>query len=381
MKFGIGQSVKRTEDIRLITGQGQFTDDFHFDNETFVSFLRSPYAHARIKSIDISAALAAPGVVAVLTQDDVESFGAKALPNTTPLKSRDGSGPKAAPKALLAKDHVTFTGEAIAMVVAESYAQARDGAERIAVEFEELSSAGTLDVAPGRPDIWEVAPGNQCFDWIDGKEDLCNEAFAKAAHIAEIDVVQNRVVVNSMETRNAIGLYDKATQSYTLYSGNQGSGGLRDRVAKGILNIDAAKLRVVNKDVGGGFGMKAGAYPEQPLVLIAAKKIGRPVRWSSDRTEAFLTDQHGRDTWTKAEAALDANGKLLGVRVTGTANMGGYLSSFAPFIPTLAGGRILGGVYRVPVMFVGIKGYYTNTAPINAYRGAGRPEAAYMMQR
>ncbi|MGZ5987956.1 MAG: xanthine dehydrogenase family protein molybdopterin-binding subunit [Rhizomicrobium sp.] len=381
MKFGVGQSVKRTEDIRLVTGQGQFTDDYHFEKETFAAFLRSPYAHAKIKSIDISAVTSAPGVVAVLTHDDVEAFGAKPMPNAAPLKNRDGSGPKAAPKTLLAKDHVTFPGEAIVMVVAETYPQACDAAELVAIEFEELPAAGTLEVAPGRPAIWESVPGNESFDWIDGKQEACNEAFAKAAHVAEIEVVQNRVVVNSMETRNAIGLYDNASDSYTLYSGNQGSGGLRDRVAKGILNIDVSKLRVVNRDVGGGFGMKAGAYPEQPLVLIAAKKTGRPVRWSSDRTEAFLTDQHGRDTWTKAEAALDKDGKLLAVRVTGTANMGGYLSSFAPFIPTLAGGRILGGVYRVPTMFVAIKGYYTNTAPINAYRGAGRPEAAYMMER
>ena len=183
-----------------------------------------------------------------------------------------------------------------------------------------------------------------------------------------------------METRNAIGTYDKAGDSYTLYSGSQGAGGLRDRIAR-IVGVEAKQLRVVTTDVGGGFGMKAGAYPEQGLVLIGAKVTGRPVRWSSDRTEAFLTDQHGRDTWTKAEVALDTDAKILAVRVTGTANMGGYMTFFAPFIPTLAGGRILGGVYRVPVMFVGIKGYFTNTAPINAYRGAGRPEAAYMMER
>jgi carbon-monoxide dehydrogenase large subunit len=380
MKFGVGQSVKRTEDIRLVTGQGQYTDDYHFDHETHAAFLRSPYGHAKIKSIDTSAAKSAPGVVAVLTQADVEAFGARNMPNAAPLKSRDGSGPKGVSKPLLAKDHVTFTGEAVAMVVAETYAQACDAAELIAVDYEDLPSAGTLDVAPSRPAIWSETPGNQCFDWVDGKEDLCNAAFAKAAHIAEVDVLQNRVVVNSMETRNAIGLYDKAKDHYTLYSGNQGSGGLRDRVA-GILKIEPAKMRVINKDVGGGFGMKAGAYPEQPLVLIASKMTGRPVRWTSDRTEAFLTDQHGRDTWTKAEAALDKDGKLLAVRVTGTANMGGYLSAFAPFIPTLAGGRILGGVYRVPTMFVNIKGYFSNTAPINAYRGAGRPEAAHMMER
>ncbi len=380
MKFGVGQSVKRTEDVRLITGQGQYTEDFRFDGETHTAFLRSSYAHARIRSIDTAPALAMPGVLAVLTQDDVEAFGAKPMPSQTPLASRDGSPPKGAPKTLLAKDHVTFPGEAIAMVVAETYAQACDAAEAIAIDYEELPAVGTLDVAPDRPDIWADVKGNQSFDWVDGKEDACNAAFAAAAHKVEIDIVQNRVVVNSMETRNAIGLYDPAKDFYTLYSGTQGAGGLRERVAP-TLNVPAEKIRVVTADVGGGFGMKGFAYPEQPLVLIASKKIGRPVRWISDRTEAFLSDQHGRDTWTRAEAALDKDGKILGVRVTGTANMGGYLSAFAPFIPTLAGGRILGGVYRVPALYVNIKGYYTNTAPVNAYRGAGRPEAAHMMER
>ncbi|HEY1708224.1 MAG TPA: xanthine dehydrogenase family protein molybdopterin-binding subunit [Rhizomicrobium sp.] len=380
MKFGVGQSVKRTEDIRLITGQGQYTDDFRFERETHVAFLRSPYAHAKLKSVDTAAAKEAPGVVAVLTQADVEASGAQNMPNATPLRNRDGSRPHGVSKPLLAKDMVTFPGEAIAMVVAETYAQACDAAELIAVDYEELPAAGTLEVAPTRPAIWNEAPGNECFDWIDGKEDECDAAFAKAAHTVAIDVVQNRVVVNSMETRNAIGVYDAEADRYTLYSGNQGSGGLRDRVA-GILKLETSQLRVINKDVGGGFGMKAGAYPEQALVLIAAKMTGRPARWTSDRTEAFLTDQHGRDTWTRAEAALDSDGKVLAVRVTGTANMGGYLSAFAPFIPTLAGGRILGGVYRVPTLFVNIKGYFSNTAPINAYRGAGRPEAAHMMER
>ena len=380
MKFGSGQSVRRTEDIRFVTGHGQYTDDLRFDNETFVAFTRSPQAHAKIKSIDISAAKAAPGVVAVLTQADVEAAGAQAMPSMTPMQSRDGSMPKAVDKTLLAKEQTTFVGEAIAMVIAETYAQARDAAELVAVDYEELPAAGTLEAAPNAPAIFEVAPNNESFDWISGKEAETNEAFARAAQTAKIDVVQNRIVVNSMETRNAIGVYDKASDSYVLYSGSQGAGGLRDRVAR-VVGVENTKVRVVTPDVGGGFGMKAGAYPEQALVLIAAKITGRPVRWSSDRTEAFLTDQHGRDTWTKAEIALDKDGKILAVRVTGTANMGGYMTFFAPFIPTLAGGRILGGVYRVPNLFVNIKGYFSNTAPVNAYRGAGRPEAAYMMER
>ncbi|HEY2071764.1 MAG TPA: xanthine dehydrogenase family protein molybdopterin-binding subunit [Rhizomicrobium sp.] len=381
MKFGIGQSVRRTEDIRFVTGQGQYTDDIHFDNEGHAAFARSPHAHAKINSVDTSAAKSAPGVIAVYTYDDFAAAGAKPMPSASPLKCRDGSPPKGAPKYLLAKDHVTFTGEAIALVVAETLWQARDAAELIEIDYEPLDAVGRLEDAATGAQIWDDVPGNLCFDWADGKEAACEAAFASAAHTASVDIVQNRVVVNSMETRNATGLYDSATGHYTLYSGNQGSGGLRGRIAKDVLGVELDKLRVVSPDVGGGFGMKAGAYPEQGAVLVAARLCGRPVRWASDRTEAFLTDHHGRDTWTRAEAAFDKDGKILAARFTGTANMGGYLSAFAPFIPTLAGSRIFGGVYRIPTFFTAIKGYFTNTAPINAYRGAGRPEAAHYMER
>jgi carbon-monoxide dehydrogenase large subunit len=380
MKFGTGQSVRRTEDIRFVTGQGQYTDDLHFKNETQAVFARSPHGHAKIKSIDTVTAKAAPGVVSVLTQSDLEAAGAKPMVTMTPVKSRDGSFPKGIAKTFLAKDQVTFVGEAVAMVVAETLAQARDAAELVEIDYEPLDAVGTLEGAPNGPQIWNEVPGNQCMDWADGKEDECNAAFAKAAHVIGVDLVQNRVVVNSMETRNATGVYDKANESFTLYSGNQGSGGLRANVAK-ILGVPPEKVRVVSSDVGGGFGMKAGLYPEQCAVLMASKISGRPVRWSADRTEAFLADHHGRDMLTRAEGAFDEGGKILALRFTGTANLGGYLSGFAPFIPTLAGSRIFGGVYRVPTFFTNIKLYFSNTAPINAYRGAGRPEAAYYMER
>jgi carbon-monoxide dehydrogenase large subunit len=380
MKFGVGQSVRRTEDSRFVTGQGQYTEDLHFDREAHVAFLRSPYAHARLLSIDTSAAESAPGVVAVLTWKDVEAAGVNPMPCLAPLRNRDGSAIKQTPKPLLAKDRVTFAGEAIAMVVAETYSQAVDAAELVNVEYESLDAVGTLAAAPNGPLVWDDAPNNECFDWEAGKEQDCAAAFAKAAHIATVDVVENRIAPTSMETRNAIGLYDPASDSYTLYSGNQGSSGLRDRVA-GVMNFGKEKLRVITKDVGGGFGMKGFMYPEQPLVLIAAKNVGRPVRWISTRTEAFLSDDHGRDMLTKGELALDTDGRILALRITGTANMGGYLSQFAPFIATLAGGRIFGGVYRVPVLYTRVKGYFTNSGPIDAYRGAGRPEAAYLMER
>ncbi|MGN6514865.1 MAG: xanthine dehydrogenase family protein molybdopterin-binding subunit [Rhizomicrobium sp.] len=380
MKFGTGQSVRRTEDSRFVVGQGRYTDDLRFDNETQIVFARSPHAHAKIKSIDVSAAKSAPGVVAVLTQADLETSGARPMVTKTPVKARDGSFPKGVAKTFLAKDQVTFVGEAVAMVVAETLAQARDAAEMIVIDYDTLDAVGTLEAAPKGAQIWSEVPNNECLDWADGKEDETAAAFAKAAHTVSLDMVQNRIVVNSMETRNAIGIYDKAADSFTLYSGNQGSGGLRANIA-GCLGIPQEKLRVVSPDVGGGFGMKAGFYPEQGAVLIASKITGRPARWSSDRTEAFLADHHGRDMRTRAEGAFDKDGKILALRFTGTANLGGYLSGFAPFIPTLAGSRIFGGVYRVPAFFTHIRLYFSNTAPVNAYRGAGRPEAAYYMER
>jgi carbon-monoxide dehydrogenase large subunit len=381
MKFGVGQSVKRTEDIRFITGQGQYTDDLRFDNETFGCFHRTPHGHAKIISVDISAAKEAPGVVAVLTYADIKAFGANPMPLMAGVKSRDGSDTKTSPKEILANDRVTFIGEAIALVVAETYAQAKDAAELVVVEYEPLDAAGTLEAAPKGPQIWESAPNNLSFDWQDGDEAGTADAFARAAHTVSLKVVENRVSAMPMETRNAIGVYEADQDRYTIYVTSQGAGNIRGGLAGRVLNIPQEKLRVITKDVGGGFGMKGFLYPEQPAVLIAAKKIGRPVRWSAERTESFLADDHGRDMITTGELALDKDGKILALRITGTANMGGYLSVYAPFIPTLAGSRIFGGVYRVPKAYANVKGYFSNSAPVDAYRGAGRPEAAYLMER
>ncbi len=369
MKFGVGQPVRRTEDIRFITGCGRYTDDLRFTGEAHVAFARSPSAHARILSIDVEEARKAPGVVALLTHEDIEAAGAGPMPCEAPV-----GGAKMSPKPLLAKDKVTFAGEAVAMIVAETYAQAVDAAEFVAVDYEALDAAGTLQSAPG-------AIGNLCFDWSDGDERACADAFAVSAHRVALDVVQNRVVASPMETRNAIGLYDAEADKYTLYTASQGADNLRGPIASHVLKVPAEKIRVVTPDVGGGFGMKGFLYPEQPLVLIAYKALGRPVRWTSDRTEAFLADDHGRDMRTTGELAPDAEGRILALRITGTANMGGYLSLYAPFIPTIAGGRIFGGVYRVPIVHARVKGYFSNSAPIDAYRGAGRPEAAYLMER
>jgi len=381
MKFGVGQSVKRTEDIRFVTGQGQYTDDLHFPNETFACFHRTSQSHARITGIDVADAKRAPGVIAVLTFADVEAFGANPMPLMAPVPSRDGSSTKTSPKPLLAKDKVTFTGEAIAMVVAETYAQAKDAAELVQVEYDVLDASGTLASAPNGAQIWDGASNNLTFDWAEGDEAATKAAFAKAAHVISLDVVQNRVSAMPMETRNAIGVYDAAKDHHTLYVTSQGAGNIRGALAQAILNLPVEKVRVITKDVGGGFGMKGFLYPEQPLVMIASKQVGRPVRWSAERTESFLADDHGRDMATTGELAFDKDGKILAMRITGTSNMGGYLSVYAPFIPTLAGGRIFGGVYRVPTLFANVKGYFSNTAPVDAYRGAGRPEAAYLMER
>ena len=380
MKFGMGQSVRRTEDIRFVTGQGRYTDDLHFENEAHVAFVRSPYAAAKINSIDISAAAAAPGVIAVLTQADVDKFGAGPMPCLANLKNRDGTASKLTDKPLLADQKVTFAGEAVAMVVAETIFQARDAAELVTVDYAMQDACGTLETAPTGPLVWEHAPGNLCFDWDIGDAGKVAAAFAKAAFVAKVATVQNRIAPTSMETRNAIGLYDSEQTIYTLYSGNQGAGGMRDRIAD-ILRIDRSNLHVISPDVGGGFGMKNFVYPEQPMVLIAAKQLQRPVRWSSDRSEAFLSDDHGRDMIMNAELALDRDGHILAMRIDSAANMGGYLSQYAPFIPTLAGGRIFGGLYKIPALYANVKGYFTNTAPVDAYRGAGRPEAAYLMER
>ena len=381
MKFGVGQSVKRTEDIRFVTGQGQYTDDLHFDNETFACFVRSPHGHARINSVDITAAKEAPGVVDVLTYDDIKAFGAGPMPLMAGVRSRDGTSTKTSPKEILAKDRVTFIGEAVAMVIAETYAQAKDAAELVMVDYDALDAVGTLAAAPNGPTIWEGADNNLSFDWEDGDKAGVDAAFAGAKHTVKLQVVQNRVSAMPMETRNAVGTYDPSGDSFIIYVTSQGAGNIRGGLAGLILKIPQEKLRVITKDVGGGFGMKGFLYPEQPAVLIAAKKVGRPVRWSAERTESFLADDHGRDMITTGELALDKDGKIMALRITGSANMGGYLSVYAPFIPTLAGSRIFGGVYRVPKAYANVKGYFSNSAPVDAYRGAGRPEGAYLMDR
>ena len=378
MKFGIGQPVRRKEDVRFVTGRGRYLDDIQLEHAAYAYFVRSPHAHAILGGIDAGAARRAPGVIGVLTAADLPDTGF--VPVRGAFKSRDGSAMPASPKMLLPADKVRFAGEAVAMVVAETPALAKDAAELVSVDYEPLGAAGTLETAPDAPAIWDDAPGNLVFDWADGDEAACAAAFAKAAKTVSVELVQNRVAPSPMEPRGAIGLYDPATDRYTLYTSTQGSSGIRDKIASAMLKIPAEKLRVITPDVGGGFGLKNSAAVEQALVLIAAKAFGRPVKWVGERMEAFLGDGHGRDVKMKGELALDADARILALRLTSAANMGAYMTHVGPHIPTM-GLRVMGGVYRVPIVHAQVKGYFTNTSTVTSYRGAGRPEAIYITER
>jgi carbon-monoxide dehydrogenase large subunit len=378
MKYGIGQPVRRTEDVRLVTGKGRYTADLSLDNQAFGFFVRSPHAHARISAIDITGAAAAPGVCGVLTAADLDGIGT--MPVAAQIRSRDGSLLHMTPKKLLAEDKVRFCGEAVALVVADGLAAALDAAELVEIAYEPLPAVPSVDAAPGGALVWDHIPRNQSFNWVDGDEAACKAAFARAARIVSVDVIQNRVMPSPMETRGAVGIYDPRAGRYTLYTGTQGSMTIRDRIAA-ILNIPKETLRVVTPDVGGGFGQKISVSVEQPLVLLAAKRFGRPVKWVAERAEASLADAHGRDSRMRGEIAFDADARILAIRAMSAANLGAYLSQAGPNITTSGGLRIFGGVYRVPSAFVNVKGYITNSAPITAYRGAGRPEAAYLMER
>lgn len=377
MKFGVGQPLRRREDVHLVRGSGRFLDDIRIENQAHAVFVRSLHAHARIIGIDVSAAEAMPGVIGVITHGDVV---AGTMPVRGSFKSRDGSELKQSPKELLPKDRVRFAGEAVAMVVAETVALAKDAAERVIVEYDPLPAAVTVDDAPVSAALWDHVPDNLAFDWADGNEAGCTAAFASAAKTVSVEVVQNRVVPNPMEVRGALAVYDAAKDHYTLYTSTQGASSIRDRIAASLLKIPPQKLRVVSYDVGGGFGLKATVAVEQALVLIAAKRFSRPVKWVGERMEAFLADGHGRDVVMKGELALDKDARILALRLSNRANLGAYMSHVGPSIPTL-GLRVAGGVYRIPALFANVKGYFTNTICVTSYRGAGRPEAIYVTER
>ncbi len=382
----MSKPIRRTEDKRFITGKGRYVDDVKMAGTAIAYALRSPYAHAKILSIDTESAKAMPGVLDIIVGAELEAAGIGHLGSAFPpalLKNRDGSPRVDGDRALLTVDRVRYVGEPVAFVIAESLNQAKDAAEQIFVDYEELPAAGLIDeaLAPDAPQIWPQAPGNIALDWEQGDAAATAAAFARAAHVTKIDLINNRVVVNSMEPRGALGTYDDATGQYELYVTSQGSHPVADTIAKRILRIPPDRLRVITPDVGGGFGLKMSTFAEYPLVLIASKRVGRPVKWMSERTEAFQSDSHGRDLKSQAEMAFDADGKILAYRIETNFNLGAYGLGFGPGIQSAVPMFVVGGVYKVPVLYNHVRAVFTNTVPVEAYRGAGRPEAAYIIER
>jgi aerobic carbon-monoxide dehydrogenase large subunit len=381
-KFGLAQSVRRVEDPRLLIGNGRYTDDIVLPGMLHGIVLRSPHAAAKITRIDTAAAASLPGVKAIYTAADLTADGIAPMPCAAPVQNRDGSDMANPPHPALVGDAVRFAGDAVAFVVAETAAAARDAAELIAVDYQVEQAIIDLAAAiePGAALVWPDVAKNIVFDWGLGDEAATDALFAKAAHVTRLTVVNNRVIVASMEGRASIADYDTDSGRWTLYANTQG-GWLIKNLIGAVFQTDPAKFRVITPDVGGGFGMKAFLYAEHVLTCYAARKLGRPVKWTSDRGEAFLSDTQGRDNITFGELAIDAEGKFLALRTRNVANMGAYLSTFAPYIPTLAGGAVLSGVYGFQQIYANVLGVFTHTAPVDAYRGAGRPESNYLLER
>jgi carbon-monoxide dehydrogenase large subunit len=382
-KNGIGAAVRRKEDHRFITGKGQYVDDINRPNQLYAVILRSPLAHGKIKSLVTDAAKAAPGVVAVFTGADMAAAGVGGLPCGWGITSSDGS-PMAEPgHPPLAVDVVHHVGDQVAVVLAETKAAARDAVELIEVDYDDLPAVASLDAAgaEGAPLVWDDAPGNICFDWEIGDATATDAAFAKAAQVASIDIVNNRLIANAMEPRAAIGDYDSGKDEYTLFTTSQNPHVIRMLMGAFVLGIPEHKLRVVSPDVGGGFGSKIFHYAEEAIVTWASKQVNRPVKWTADRSESFISDAHGRDHVSHAELALSEDGEFLGLRVDTRANLGAYLSTFGPAVPTILYATLLAGSYKTPAIHARVRGMFTHTVPVDAYRGAGRPEASYLLER
>ena len=380
---GIGARVQRKEDRRFITGRGNYTDDINLKNQTYGYFVRSPHAHATIDSIDTSKAKSAPGVIAVLTGEDLAADKLGGLICGWLIHSKDGSPMKVGPHPALAQGKVRYVGDHVAIVVGKTKAQAKAAAELVRVNYGELPAV--VDVAAAqksRPPIHDVAPDNTVFDWSLGDKAATDSAFARARHVTKMKMVNNRLIPNAIEPRAAIGSYDAASDHFTLYTTSQNPHVARLVISAFVGIAPENKLRVVAPDVGGGFGSKIFIYAEEVVCLWASKRIGgRPVRWTAERTESFQADAHGRDHVTEAELAMDENGKILGLRVKTLANMGAYLSTFASCVPTYLYATLLSGQYNIPAIYAEVDAIYTNTAPVDAYRGAGRPEATYVVER
>jgi carbon-monoxide dehydrogenase large subunit len=380
---GIGAAVKRREDKRFLLGKGQYTDDIQVHGQTHAYFLRSHHAHAKIVSIDATEARKAPGVIAILTGEDVAADKLGGIPTGWLIHNKDGSPMAEPPHPALALGVVRHVGDPVVMIVAETRAQAKDAAELVEVEYDPLPAVAHLPdaVADGAPQVWDQAPGNVCFDWHLGDKAATDAAFARAKNVVTIDLTNNRLVPNAMEPRSAIGHFEAATDHYTLYTTSQNPHLTRLLLGAFTLQVPEHRLRVMAPDVGGGFGSKIYHYAEELLVLWASRRTRRPVKWTSDRNEAFMSDAHGRDHVSHAELALDERGHFIGLRVKTLANMGAYLSTFAPCIPTYLYATLLSGPYDIPAIYAEVKAIFTHTVPVDAYRGAGRPEAAYLLER
>lgn len=376
----IGEAVRRKEDYRFLTGSGQYTDDINLANQRYAVFVRSPHAHATIKSIDTSRAEAMPGVVRVFTGNDMAGK-VNGLPCGWLITSTDGQPMKEPPHPVLAQGKVRYVGDHVAMVVAETVQQARDAAEAVEVDYDVLPAVVDVRDAAKATALHDAAPDNRCYKWAIGDKAAVDAVFAKAAHVSKIDLTNNRLVPNAIEPRSAIGSFNRATDEYTLYVANQNPHVERLLMTAFVLGLPEHKVRVIAPDVGGGFGSKIFLYAEDVALTWAAKQLNCAIKWTADRSEAFLSDAHGRDHVTHAEMAMDAQGKFLALRVHTDANLGAYLSTFASAVPTILYATLLAGQYTTPQIYVEVDAWFTNTAPVDAYRGAGRPEATYLLER
>ena len=381
-KFGVGQPVRRTEDPRLVRGEGRYTDDINLPNQAYAMMVRSTHAHGIIRNIDVAAARAMPGVLAVVTGADLAAAGYGGLKCLPPLKNRDGTPMKKPTRPALPTDKVRFVGDPVACVVAASVAQAKDAAEAVVVDSDPLPAVTRASDAAkaGAPQLYDDVPGNVALDFLYGDPQGVADAFAKAAHVTRLDLVNNRLVVSAMEPRAAVAAHDAASERFTLHVESQGAFGMKGQLVE-ILGVPANKVRVLTGNVGGSFGMKAAPYPEYICILHAARALGRPVKWTDERSGSFVSDHHGRDHERTAELALDADGRILALRLGGYGNAGAYLGFVAPLMSTVNAVKNVVSIYRIPLLEVATKFVFTNTTLVSAYRGAGRPEANYFMER
>ena len=378
----IGQPQLRREDYRFLTGAGQYTDDVVLPGQTFGHFLRSPHAHARIRSIDISKAAKSPGVVQIFTGADLAEAKVGGLPCGWLIHSKDGSPMKEPPHPVLAQGKVRHVGDPIALIVAETALQAKDAAELIEVDYDVLPAVIDITSADRSASaVHDEVPNNVCYDWGHGNKDAVDAAFKLAAKVSTLEFVNNRLIPNAMEPRAANAHYTKHDDSYTLYVANQNPHVERLLMSAFVLGLPESKVRVIAPDVGGGFGSKIFLYAEETALVWASKRVNRPIKWTAERSESFLTDAHGRDHHTQVELAMDAKGNFLALRVNTIANMGAYLSTFASSVPTILYATLLAGQYKTPAIYCNVKAVFTTTAPVDAYRGAGRPEATYVVER